>query len=101
MVFLFKSVQVRTTNLNLLTHYFTPLLHNTGVNIFHPCFFRIVYLSFRFLFGIVFLFRVEAEGYSRLLPDVFVSCRLTAFFLLLPGSSCSEIAHFRRTDNRK
>ena len=101
MVFLFKSVQVRTTNLNLLTHYFTPLLHNTGVNIFHPCFFRIVYLSFRFLFGIVFLFRVEAEGYSRLLPDVFVSCRLTALFLLLPGNSCSEIAHFRRTDNRK
>ena len=54
MMFLFKSLQVRTTNLNLLSHYFTPMLHNTGVNTFHCFLFRIVYLSFRFLFGIVF-----------------------------------------------
>ena len=101
MMFLFKSLQVRTTNLNLLSHYFTPMLHNTGVNTFHCFLFRIVYLSFRFLFGIVFFFRVEAEGNSHLLSDLLVSCRLTAPFLLLPDISCSKTAHFRRTDNSK
>ena len=99
MVFLFKSVQVRTTNCNFLTHL---LLHNTGIKTFHrlslqnrlPQFWILIWDSFS-------LSCVEAERYSRLQYVLFVSSRLTAFLHYCRIICVLEIAHFRRTGSRK
>ena len=50
---------------NFLTH---SLLHNVGVKTFIVYFFKIVYLSLKFL-GKFFLSCLEGEGYSNLPSD--------------------------------
>ena len=82
---------MRTPIHDLRTHHFSPLLRTTGVNTFRRFSLQIVYLSLRFDFiWDSFSFPRGSGGSFESPPDLFVSCRLTALFLLLQDNSCSS-----------